>query len=91
MYKRKSTSTEKESTKYAKDIINWSALSEKLAGNRDSIRRNRVPEKYKPTINQLVQFVEWWVDQKEMISPDELRQRIENIDLFSTIMGQKEV
>lgn len=89
MYKRKSTSAEKESTKYAKDIVNWSALSEKLAGNRDSIRRNRYPSKYNEKINKLIQFVEWWVEQKEMISPDELKQRIDNIDLFSTIMGEK--
>lgn len=88
---KKPNSTEKESSKYAKDIINWSALSEKLAGNRDSIRRNRYPVKYKPTINKLIQFIEWWVEQKEMISPTELKSRIEYLDLFSIIMGEKEI
>lgn len=91
MLRRKSTIAEKESTTYAKDVINWSALSEKLAGNRDSIRRNRIPEKYKPTINKLIQFVEWWVDSKEVISPDELKRKLDNIDLFSIITGEKEI
>ena len=89
MTKTVSISAGKQSTKQAIKLINWSALSLKLADNRDSIRENRYPKKYEAKINQLIQFIEWWIEGKEMISPDALKDKLSNIDLYSIIVGEK--
>ena len=42
----------------AKELINWVALSKELAGNRESIRRNLIPAKYKDKVNELIKAIE---------------------------------
>jgi len=39
-----------------KTIINWSAVSELLANNRDSIRETRYPKKY----NKQIEILKRW-------------------------------
>lgn len=42
------------------DIINWIGLSRKLAGNETSISRNRIPKKYKPKVDALIDALKNW-------------------------------
>lgn len=44
-----------------KDLINWKALSRKLAGN-DSIRSNKMPKKYERKVKRLIRLLEGWED-----------------------------
>jgi len=45
----------------AKDLINWGELSRGLAGSRMNIRRNRIPNKYKEAVNNLIKLNEKWI------------------------------
>ena len=45
----------------SKELINWNALSQKLAGN-DSIRRNKMPKKYEQKVKRLIRLLETWED-----------------------------
>ena len=44
-----------------KDLINWKQLSIELSGNDNSIRKNKVPKKYQPKVNQLLLLLAAWV------------------------------
>lgn len=37
----------------AEDLINWGELSRILTGSRLNIRKNRIPKRYEPFINDL--------------------------------------
>jgi len=71
---KKSTITEK-----AKTLINWSALSEQMAHNRDSIRSERIPLKYQDDVNILLSYVEAWLNCKELTTKESLIGEIEFI------------
>ena len=43
-----------------KDLINWKTLSNNLAGNDNSIRKNDIPKKYQIRVNYLIQLLEIW-------------------------------
>ena len=47
-----------------KKIINWGELSRRLTGDRMYIRKNRIPGKYKPQIDRLIELIRQW--EKEM-------------------------
>lgn len=70
-------------------LINWSALSQYLAKNSDSIRQNRVPNKYKKQIDKLLYYIKCWEQDKLLISPEEFKEKIRNIDLISVILEEK--
>lgn len=42
------------------DLINFGNLSRLLAGSRNSITRNRIPEKHREKIEALLKAVEEW-------------------------------
>tara|TARA_R110000851_G_scaffold331734_1_gene506380 strand:+ start:826 stop:984 length:159 start_codon:yes stop_codon:yes gene_type:complete len=44
----------------SKDLIKWSELSRKLSGSDNSIRKNKVPEKYKTKVNRLLWILNLW-------------------------------
>lgn len=44
----------------SKDLINWGELSRLLSGSRMNIRKNRIPEKYKEHVTNLVNCIESW-------------------------------
>ena len=48
-------------------IINWSAVSRLLAGNGDSIRENRFPQKYKDKIELIKRFERYMREELEQI------------------------
>jgi hypothetical protein len=42
------------------DLINWGEISRLLSGSRMNIRKNRIPEKYKAEITNLVKHIKTW-------------------------------
>lgn len=72
------------------DLINWSNLSKMLTGNRFSIRRTAIPERYRSQISTvrrqleeaLNEFVEIeWVDPDYVPKNDDMVIRIETVDV----------
>lgn len=51
-----------EKRKIIEDLINWSALSELLTGNKGNIRRDRVPNKYLEQVNSYFNMVTLWYE-----------------------------
>ena len=49
----------------AKNLINWCELSRVLSGNYESIRRNKIPIKYKQKVKELLMAVERVFEAKE--------------------------
>lgn len=43
-----------------KDLINWKELSRYLAGNETSVSRNRIPKKYQPKVDSLINSLKTW-------------------------------
>lgn len=64
-------------TEKAKLLINWSALSEQLAHNKDSVRSNRIPDKYKDEVNILISYIESWLNCKELTTKESLMNDLE--------------
>ena len=44
----------------AQDLINWGELSRLLSSSRMNIRKNRIPEKYKEQVANLINCIESW-------------------------------
>lgn len=64
-------------TEKAKLLINWSALSEQLAHNKDSVRSNRIPDKYKDEVDILISYIESWLNCKELTTKESLMSDLE--------------
>ena len=45
-----------------KKLINWAELSRRLGFDRGLIRANKVPEKHKEMVNELIDLVDQWAD-----------------------------
>ena len=73
----------------AESLINWSALSQLLANNTDSVRQNRVPNKYKEEIQTLMHYIKCWKINQKLILPKEFEEKIRNLDLISIILDEK--
>ena len=43
-----------------KDIINWAGISRFLANDRTSVSQNRIPIKYQPKVDRLINLIEQW-------------------------------
>ncbi len=43
-----------------KDLINWKQASIELSRNDNSIRKNKIPKKYKAKIDRLLRILELW-------------------------------
>jgi hypothetical protein len=67
-----------ELTEKAKRLINWSELSEHLAHNKDSIRSNRTPDKYKNEIDELLKYIEAWLNCKELTTKEDIISEVEH-------------
>jgi len=80
---------EKKPVSMEESLINWSALSQLLAKNGDSIRQNRIPKKYKEEINTLIYYIECWNKDKKLILPEDFKEKIRKLDLVSIILEQK--
>ena len=59
-------------------IINWSAVSLFLAGNRTGIRNNNHPQKYKKKVEQLQYYVDCWEKGIELTSMEELKRQLKD-------------
>lgn len=82
--------TLREKPKFMEEsIVNWSAVSQLLAKNSDSIRQNRIPKMYEEKINLLLHYIKCWNEDKELITPLDFEEKVKSIDLFSAIMEQK--
>lgn len=88
MTRAKTISAEKKSITQAKELLNWGGLSSLLTGGNDRIRKNRIPEKNKQRIDLLLKYISNWIEEKEMLFPDELGNRIDEIDLKTIILGK---
>jgi hypothetical protein len=42
----------------AKDLINWGALSRRLSGSRQTVRKNSIPLKHQPLIDDLLEAID---------------------------------
>lgn len=42
------------------ELINWGELSRMLTGDRMNIRKNRIPLKYKDSVDSLIKHLENW-------------------------------
>lgn len=40
------------------DIINWGQLSRLLSGSRQTVRKNKVPIKHQPIVNELINAID---------------------------------
>lgn len=49
----------------ADKLINWRKLSVYLTGNTNQLTRTRIGLKYKPTIDELREAIEKWIEQNE--------------------------
>lgn len=47
-------------TNNPKDLINWRQVSIELSGSDNSIRKNKIPKKYKAKIDRLLKLLELW-------------------------------
>lgn len=57
----------------AKDLINWRELSLQVSKRqRDTIRRDRVPEKSKENIDILLSYIEAWLNCKELTTKESI-------------------
>jgi len=45
----------------AKELINWRALSSKLTGNPENVRRGKVPKRFQKLIKELDDLLLYWV------------------------------
>ncbi len=44
-----------------RELINWTEVSKKLAGNDNSIRSNKCPNKYQKKVARLLKILEVWI------------------------------
>ena len=58
------------------EIINYSAVSELLSGNKTLIRKNKCPKKHKQRIGQLKHYVECWTNGVDMYTKTEVLEKV---------------
>lgn len=46
-------------------LIVWNEVSRLLTGNIQNIRSNKVPKKYKESVKELTDFVEYWIQKNK--------------------------
>ena len=62
----------------ANDLINWGELSRFLSGSRMNIRKNRIPEKYKEQVTNLVNCIESWQSEIQTANAEAGREKNKN-------------
>ena len=48
----------------SKNFLNWKQISIKLSESDNAIRKNKIPKKYKPKIDELLDFLDTWSKNK---------------------------
>lgn len=74
----------KNKKQIVEDLINWSELSLLLTGNKNNIRKNRIPKKHSETVDRLLATVTLWYE----ISI-EGKSGIVQVDLSTILSGLK--
>jgi len=70
------------------DIINWGQLSRLLSGSRQTVRKNKVPIKHQPIVNELINAIDAVLSKL----PDRAKKREEqlnNKELLSDDLSKK--
>lgn len=75
----------RNNTKPKETIVNWSGISAFLTGERENIRQNSIPKKYKDKIDLLLYYIKCWKEGKRLYSMDDIEQVLTKIDLKHTI------
>jgi len=70
-------------------LINWSYLSGFLTNSKETIRQSRIPKVHIERINELLYYVECWKKNKKLISPEDFKEKIKNLDLITIILDEK--
>lgn len=70
-------------------LINWSYLSGFLTNSKETIRQTRIPKIHKKRIDELLYYIECWKKDKKLISPDDFKEKIKNLDLITIILDEK--
>ena len=42
----------------SENLINWGELSRRLAGSRETVRKNRIPKKHQPIVSELLTAID---------------------------------
>lgn len=67
----------------SKRIINYSEVSEVLAGNRNTIRADRANEKFSEPIGELMQFLDGWITRNSKSKKTVVTVKSKKIDGYS--------
>ena len=67
------------------EFINWAAISKKLTGGTDRIRKNRIPKAHQDRIEELLRYIKAWEEGKRLFTQSEILESISNIDLKTII------
>jgi hypothetical protein len=62
----------------SKELINWTNISKQLANNKSSIRSNKIPTKYKEDIEQLLYYIDAWLNCKQLTTKEEVINQVES-------------
>jgi hypothetical protein len=62
-----------------KDLINWKNVSNLLANNDTSIRKNNIPKKYEERIEYLEFILDKFVKEEEVFTKDEVQNYLNNL------------
>lgn len=62
-----------------KDLINWKNVSKLLANSDNSIRKNKIPKKYKVRIDYLIQLLEIWERDEDVWTQKEVQEWLKSI------------
>lgn len=80
--------TKKKTISAGEKLINWSALSKHLTNSNDAIRQNRIPLTHKKKIEQLISYLDSWVNEKPLINPSDLDEILTHFDLKAKILTE---
>ena len=62
-----------------KELINWKNLSLNLSDSNNSVRKGRVPKKYKVRIDYLIQLLEIWDRNEDVWTKKEVDEWLKTI------------
>ena len=78
-------------TKPKETLVNWSEISAFLTGERENIRQNSIPKKYKSKIELLLHYIKCWKEGKRLYSMDDIEEVLSKLDLKHTISNELRV
>lgn len=62
-----------------KELINWKNLSLNLSDSNNSVRKGRIPKKYKVRVNYLIQLLEIWDRDEDVWTKKEVDEWLKTI------------